>query len=210
MKKIILIFTLLMSIFTFSQSKYESGMKKGLEDAKNAKSAQEMLNVSAFFERIANAEKDKWLPFYYAAMYNNITGWMDEKSDKDKIAGKTLELLEKAEGLSPNNSEILCLKQMAYVMQMTVDPMSRWMTHGQLGTKALNDAKKADANNPRPYYLEAQTIMNTPEQFGGGKKNAKPIAEKAVELYAIFQLPNEFHPNWGKEEAEKILKVCSE
>ena len=42
-------------------------MEKGMIQFKDAKSPEEMLATSAFFERIADAEKDKWLPYYYAA-----------------------------------------------------------------------------------------------------------------------------------------------
>jgi len=209
MKKLLLLFILGFSILSIAQGKYEGGMKKGLADAKNAKTSADMLASSAFFERIANAEKDKWLPFYYASYYNVIAGWMDEKSDKDKVAEKSLELLIKAETLESNNAELFCLRQMIATMQMTVDPMTRWMTYGQQASKALDDAKKADPNNPRIYFLEGQNTMNTPEQFGGGKKKAKPILEKAVDLYAKFQPVSEFHPNWGKEDAESSLKSCN-
>lgn len=208
MKKTLLLLMLAFSALSFAQSKYESGMKKGLADVKNAKTSPDMLASSAFFERIANAEKDKWLPFYYASYYNMMAGWMDQKSDKDKVAEKSLELLVKAEALEINNAELFCLRQMIATMQMTVDPMTRWMTYGQQATKALADAKAADPNNPRIYFLEGQNTMNTPEQFGGGKKKAKPILEKAVELFAKYQVPSEFHPNWGKDDAETSLKSC--
>lgn len=209
MKKLLLLFVLGFSMLSIAQGKYEAGMKKGLADATNAKTSADMLASSAFFERIANAEKDKWLPYYYASYYNVIAGWMDEKADKDKVAEKSLELLIKAEALESNNAELFCLRQMIATMQMTVDPMTRWMTYGQQASKALEDAKKADPNNPRIYFLEGQNTMNTPEQFGGGKKKAKPILEKAVELYAKFQPASEFHPNWGKDDAESSLKSCN-
>lgn len=208
MKKILILLFVCFSINTFSQSKYETGMKKGLDDVKMVKTSEEMLSSSAFFERIANTEKDKWLPYYYAALYNHLAAWMDAKSDKDKVSLKTIELIEKAELIDANNSELFCLRQMVAVMQMTVDPMNRWMTYGQQGTKALENAKKADPNNPRIYFLEGQTIMNTPEQFGGGKVKAKPLFEKAVELYAKQSVPSELHPIWGKDDAEKSLKLC--
>jgi hypothetical protein len=209
MKKLLLLFILGFSILSIAQGKYEAGMKKGLSDAKNAKSSAEMLASSAFFERIANAEKDKWLPYYYASYYHLMAGWMDDKADKDKVAEKSMELIIKAEALESNNSELFCLRQMLATMQMTVDPMTRWMTYGQQASKALADAKKADSTNPRIYFLEGQSTMNTPEQFGGGKKKAKPILEKAVELYTNFQPVSEFHPTWGKEDAESSLKACN-
>lgn len=202
----------IISMFFFgnlvAQSKYEAGMGKGFEQFKAAKSADDMSAVSAFFERVGDAEKDKWLPYYYAAQLNILAGWMNPKADKDKLAEKTKDLIAKAEALEQNNSEIFCLRQMVAIQQMTVDPMARWQTYGAEATNALESATKADPNNPRIYYLSGQTLMNTPEAFGGGKAVAKKLFEKSLELYKTFKPATPFHPNWGKEETEKLLAAC--
>lgn len=208
MKQLFIIISMFFCGFAVAQSKYESGMAKGLEQMKAAKSAEDMTAASAFFERVADAEKDKWLPYYYAAYANYLTGWMNPNADKDKVAEKSKDLITKAEVLEKNNSEIYCMKQMISVLQMTVDPMARWQTYGAEATAALENATKADANNPRIYYLSGQTLMNTPEAFGGGKAVAKKLFEKSVELYKTFKPASPFHPNWGKEEADKLLAAC--
>jgi hypothetical protein len=97
---------------------------------------------------------------------------------------------------------------MVAIQQMTVDPMTRWQTYGAEAKTALENATKADPNNPRIYYLNGQTLMNTPEAFGGGKAVAKKFFEKSLELYKTFQPASPLHPNWGKEEAEKLLAAC--
>ncbi|MES2589097.1 MAG: hypothetical protein V4622_08960 [Bacteroidota bacterium] len=208
MKKTLLLGLTLISLTLNAQSKYESGMKKALEQYGNAKTIDDYMATSALFERIADAEKDKWLPYYYAALTNQMTVWMDEKSDKDKISEKSILFIEKAELLESNNSEIFCVRQMIAIAQMSVDPMSRWQTYGAQANKALESAKKADPNNPRIYFLEGQSIYNTPVAFGGGKKNAKPLFQKSVELYGTFVAASDFHPNWGKEDAANMLKEC--
>ena len=76
-------------------------------------------------------------------------------------------------------------------------------------TAALENAKKADPTNPRPYMLDGQSVMNTPEAFGGGKANAKPLLQKAVDLFATFKPASELHPSWGKKQAESLLAQCS-
>ncbi len=208
MKQLMLIISLFFTGMLTAQSRYESGMSKGLEQFKSAKTVEDMQATSAFFERIGEAEKDKWLPYYYAAQSNYYTGWMDPKADKDKVAEKCKELVTKAEGIESNNSEIFCLRQMIAVMQMTVDPMARYQTYGTEARNALANATKADPNNPRIYFLNGQTLMNTPEAFGGGKAVAKKLFEKSLELYKTFQPATPFHPSWGKEEAEKLLAAC--
>ncbi|MBR2649647.1 MAG: hypothetical protein IKD55_12445 [Sediminibacterium sp.] len=208
MKKIFLMAALLVAGFAQAQSKYEGAMAKGLDQMKEAKTAEDMAAVSAFFERVADAEKDKWLAYYYAAHANIVSVWMNQKLDKDKLSIKSKDLIAKAEALEPNNSEIFCLKQMVAIQQMMVDPMSRWQQYGQEATAAIQAAQKADPNNPRAYSLLGQYLMNVPEAFGGGKAVAKPILEKAVSLFKTFKPTSPFHPVWGEADAQKALAAC--
>ena len=200
-----------LSIFLLGNAnaqKFEAAMEKGMIQFKDAKSPEEMLATSAFFERIADAEKDKWLPYYYAAQTQILAAWMNPTSDKDKVAEKANSLILKAELISANNSEIYCLKQMTAVLQLTVDAMSRWQTYGALASEAIAKAKEADSSNPRPYVLEGQYLMNVPEAFGGGKAVAKKILEKSLTLLENFKPASPFHPNWGKEQATTALAAC--
>jgi hypothetical protein len=208
MKQLLVIICMLISGIVAAQSKYDGAMAKAFEQMKEAKTAEDMVAVSAFFERVGDAEKDKWLPYYYAAQTNYLTGWMNPKADKDKVADRCKELIAKAEALEPNNSEIYCLRQMVAIQQMTVDPMSRWQTYGKEASDNLEKATKADPNNPRIYYLSGSTLMNTPEAFGGGKAVAKKQFEKALDLYKTFQPASPLHPNWGKDETTKLLAAC--
>jgi len=210
MKKLLLIAATFITTFAFSQSEmYSKKMKQNLQLLDSAKSAQDFIDLSASFERVGDAEKTQWLPYYYAAYANYMTGWIDPKADKDKVGAKSTDLLAKAEALETNNSEIFCMKQMIAVQEMTVDAMNRWQTYGKEATAALENAKKADPTNPRPYMLDGQTVMNTPEAFGGGKANAKPLLQKAVDLFATFKPASELHPSWGKKTAEDLLAQCS-
>lgn len=208
MKHLFIIVSVFFATMVIGQTKYEAGMARGLEQLKVAKTAEDMTAASAFFERVGDAEKDKWLPYYYAAYANYMTGWMDPKADKDKVGEKSKELITKAEVLEPENSEIYCMKQMVAILQMTVDPMSRWQSYGAEARADIEKAIKADPNNPRIYYLNGQTLMNTPEAFGGGKAVAKKLFEKALELYKTFKPASPFHPDWGKEQTEKLLAAC--
>ncbi len=207
MKKLLVVLTMFL-VGTIHAQKFEGAMGKGLMQFKEAKTPEEMLATSAFFERVADAEKDKWLPYYYAAQTQILAAWMNPKSDKDKVAEKANELIVKAELISANNSEIFCLKQMTAVMQLTVDAMSRWQTYGAVAAEAIEKAKQADPTNPRPYMLEGQYQMNVPEAFGGGKAVAKKILEKSMNLFETFKPTSPFHPNWGKDQAQTALAAC--
>ena len=97
MKQFLIIISMFFAGFVTAQSKYDAAMAKGLQQFKDAKTVEEMLAVSAFFERVGDAEKDKWLPYYYAAQSNYFTGWMNPKADKDKVGEKSKDLIAKAE-----------------------------------------------------------------------------------------------------------------
>jgi hypothetical protein len=96
---------------------------------------------------------------------------------------------------------------MAATQQMLVDPQSRWQTYGMEASAALQTGMQLDPTNPRLYYLQGMSIFGTPEQFGGGKDKAKPVFQKAVDLYKTFKV-KPLYPNWGQKEAEDMLAKC--
>lgn len=209
MKKLFLSLSLLISISVFAQSdKYTEVMTSSIKQYSEAKSADEMIAIAQKFERIANAEKTQWLPFYYSSLIKTRMSFMGIGGDKDVVADEAQALIEKAENLSKNNCEILCVKSMIATAKMVVDPQSRYMQYGMQINQYLQQAKEADKENPRPYILEANNLINTPEQYGGGCSTSKPTAEKALELYNKFKPATELLPNWGKEMIEQVLNRC--
>ncbi len=212
MKKIILSTAiLLLSVLLFAQSdKYTAAMKKNLESLDTSfRNPASLLAVANNFERIANAEKNQWLPYYYAAFCQVNYGFMEQdKTKTDGYADKANALIEKADSLSPNNSEISCIKSMIASCHMMVDPMTRWMEYGKESSSNIESAMTQDPTNPRPYFLKAQGLKYTPEQFGGGCITALPELQKAMEKYAGFKTAGELYPDWGKAQVEKLIKEC--
>ncbi len=206
MKKVLVIISLLVATVVNAQSKFEDAMTRGLGQLKDAKTASDLTDVSSFFERVGDAEKTQWLPYYYAALSLYRSAWVDKSADKDKIADKCKDFITKAQVIE-NNADLYCLVQQVAILQLMVDPMSRWQTYGALAKDALADATKADPTNPRIYYLQGMTTFNTPEAYGGGKALAKPMFQKSVDLFKTY-VPKPFYPDWGKEDAEKMLEQC--
>jgi len=212
MKKLLLIaggcFVMLSS---FAQSeKFTAAMKKNLAELDSAfKNPAYLLTLANNFERIASAEKTQWLPYYYAAFCQVNNGFMEkDKSKIDAIADKATELINKADSLSPGNSEISCIKSMIASCHMMVNPMQRWQEYGAESNENMEAAMKQDPTNPRPFYLKGQGLKYTPEQFGGGCKTAVPVLETALEKFTAFKPASELHPNWGKEIAQQIVDGC--
>lgn len=211
MKKMIFLLLVACSFqhITFSQSeKFTAAMGATLQQYGEAKDEASFTAVAAKFERIGDAEKNQWLPYYYAALVKARMAQQKFGGDPDKVADEAQVLLDKADALSPNNSEIFCVKYIIAAARLMVDPQSRYMQYLGLMNEALESAKKADASNPRPYALQAIGLKNTPETFGGGCSAAKPLAEKASGMYESFKPASPIHPNWGKEMVQSIISDC--
>lgn len=194
----------IVSALSAQSEKYIEAMKTNLTKFGEAKTNDELVAVANTFERIGNAEKTQWLPYYYSGL-SLIRGAMtDNTIDKDKTADKAAELINKIEALD-KNSEVYVLKYMNATLRMLVNPMQRWQTNGVEAETAYQQGIAIDANNPRLYFLKAMSVMNTPAQFGGGYDKAKPLLEKAVEMGSKAN-ENPLYPSWGAAESKAILE----
>ena len=207
MKSFLFSLMLFGSLVASAQSdKYAAAMEKTFHLFDTAKTTADLLSVANTFERIAEAEKTQWLPYYYAGLALSTAGWNDPKMDKDANSTRINTLCDKAEALD-KNSEIYVLRNMSATQQMMVDPKIRWQTYGMQAGKDLEIATQLNPDNPRIYYLKGESLINTPVAFGGGKDKAKPMFEKAIELYKT-EKPKPMWPNWGRERAEEELAKC--
>jgi len=209
MKKIFFLLVIIcIANSSFAQSdKYESAMKANISRLDSIMINNNTADLANNFLRIADAEKTKWLPYYYAA-YCNVISALTEKdnSKKDALADKANELISKAEEiLGKENSETDVIKSMIATVHMTVDPQNRYMTYASEISDNIENAKSLDPTNPRPYLLEAQNKFFTPEQYGGGKEVAKSLFDKANELYTSFKPESELSPTWGKNSLDYFL-----
>jgi hypothetical protein len=213
MKKLLLSVVLLISGFApvMAQSgRYEKAMQDRIAAVDSVRNPQGLMDLSASFERIGDAEKTQWLPYYYAALTQVNSAYMmgmeNMKAEKvDPIADKAEALLNKAEALEKNNSEIFVVKKMIASLRMMADPMTRYMTYGPIAAEALQTAKSLNPQNPRTFLLEAQDKYFTPEQFGGSKAEAKKLFEEALQKYAVFKPTTPLDPVWGKPIAQYFL-----
>lgn len=213
MKKIISFSLMVISlqVTMFAQSeKYISAMEKNLSLFDSAKTVEDFTKVANNFERIADAEKTQWLPYYYAGLALSTAGWLPALKDKDANSEKMNALCDKADAnatTDADKAEILAIRNMSATQQMIVDPATRYMSYGVAASQAMEKGLKLDPNNPRLVYLQAMGLFNTPVQFGGGKDKAKPVFEKALELFKK-QNPKELYPKWGQKQTEEMIKQC--
>jgi len=214
MKSLFLSLALAFSLSALAQSpKYAGAMQARMVTFDTARTAETLTDLANSFERIAEAEKTQWHPYYYAALAHTYAGYQQVRGKMggmaavvDPVADKADALLAKAEALSANNSEIWVVRKMILSLRMLGDPMNRYMSlKGQIDA-ALETAQKLNPDNPRIYLLQAQDLWNTPEQFGGSKTEAKKLFGLALQKFDSFRPDGELAPNWGRKTAESFLK----
>jgi hypothetical protein len=193
---------------TAQNARYISAMEKNVAELDTTRDGAKLQNLANNFERIAGAEKSEWLPSYYAAYcYVNMT--YSTKGDMiDTYCDKAEGFIKKADSISPNNSEIYTLKAQIASARISVNPMTRGQKYGTESAELRDKAKELDKTNPRPYYLEGTAYFYTPPMFGGGKDKAKPVFEKALQMYETFKPASSIAPNWGKRATVYFIGQC--
>lgn len=218
MKRLLLAVTaaLLLSDSFAQSEKFVKAMESKVSMLDSARTADTWKELANGFERIAEAEKTQWLPYYYAALCNVMAGNLslpmdgsfgDNSAITDPYAEKAEKLLAKAEEISKPNTETYCVQKMIASLRMMGNAMARYMTEGPRAEAALAKAKEADPSNPRVYILEAQDKYFTPEQFGGNKDEAKVLFEKAKSLLEVAKPENSIVPNWGRSQVAYFLSL---
>lgn len=213
MKNLILVFLMSVSFCSvFGQdAKYVKAVEKNIAQMDSARTAADYISLSNNFERIAKAEKDKWEPYYYSAFCRVIASFMDTvKAKRDSYIDKADDMITLADSLKPENSEIFTMKGFIGQARMTIDPMNRWQRYGASSMGDIQKAKKLDAANPRPDYLIGQSLLYTPENFGGGKAKALPVLEESLAKYKEFKPADSIAPNWGQKQVEDLLAKIKE
>lgn len=212
-KTFLIIVASMLTIAMNAQSeKYIRAMEKNVAAVDTTWSTDGLIKLANAFQLIADAEKNQWLPYYYASLCNvmsaytlnggNITGMA---ATTDPIANKAEELLNKAEALRKDNSEIFCVKKMIASLRLMGDPQARAMTYGSASAMALTKAKQLDPGNPRVYLLEGQDKLYTPKEWGGSKEEAMKIFDEAKKKYESFKPESSIHPAWGKTQLNYFL-----
>ena len=212
MKKIIIIVALISinTITNAQNAKYIATMEKNVAALDTTRSVEGLQALENTFERIASAEKSEWLPSYYAAYCNVNMTYQVKGNQIDTYCDKAEALINKADSINPNNSEIITLKAQIASARISVSPMTRGQKYGTIAGELRLKAKDLDKTNPRPYYLDGMASFYTPSAFGGGKDKAKASYEKALSMFATFKPASSIAPHWGKSSCEYFLKKCSE
>jgi hypothetical protein len=211
MKKVLISIIALLFVATgFSQNeKYISAMSSALIDMGSSKTVADFQSVANQFERIADGEKTNWIPYYYAAYSTLIMSFIEQDADKkDGYADKAQQYIDKAMKIKPNESEIIVIQGMLYQAKIMVDPTTRSQDYSIKANTEFDKAKSMNISNPRVYLQQGRNVLNTPEFYGGGKKNALRHFKEAKEKFDAFKPAELFAPDWGKDENTNFIAQC--
>jgi hypothetical protein len=189
-----------------AQNNYEKGMDKAL-DLWEKQKTEDAVNL---FERIASAETDNWLPPYYAAQVLVLDGFsiLNEKEKLETQLKRAQSFIDDATSISKDNPEIMILQALLHTVYVASDGATYGMILSGKIIMLYNKAKIIDPTNPRVLLNKAEWDIGSAKYFGQDTAPFCKDIEKAVELFANFKPETKFHPNWGKERAEAVLKTC--
>ncbi|TPN85162.1 hypothetical protein [Aquimarina algicola] len=207
MKTIIYTATLLISMLVNSQTAYEKGMTKAFALWGEQKT-DESINL---FERIAKAEKENWLPYYYAAQVHIITSFRIKGIDAvEPKLKKAQEYLNEAKTLSKNNAEILVLEAMLNTSYVAHDPAVYGPTLSAKVEELYQKAKAIEPKNPRATLYHAEWQMGGAKYWGKDPKAFCPEIEKAILYFENDKHDTPFYPKWGKDRISQVQATCKE
>lgn len=182
---------------------------------KNIKAVYEARDISAFqqsinsFERIAEAEKTRWEPFYYIGFgYLMMANIETDLNKKDAFLDKALEAVEKGKLLAAAESELIALEGFAYMLKVAVDPQSRGMVYAPRASQTFEKAVELNPENPRAIALMAQMQFGTAKFFNSPTVDACASNERALEKFATYKSENPLAPVWGLQMAQQMKEAC--
>lgn len=205
MKTILLVATLILSLNLSSQTPYEKGMSKAFElwqEQKNTEAVQ-------LFERIATAEKNNWLPPYYAGLIEVISSFSikDEALLTTKLTRAKV-FLDIAASISEDNPEIMISYALLNTAYIAFDGQKYGMTLSGENTAIYKKAQSISPNNPRVILSKAEWDMGSARFFG---KSITPFCEdidRAIVLFKEEEQTIPYYPYSGLERAEEISANC--
>jgi tetratricopeptide (TPR) repeat protein len=212
MKKYTLIIALMMFVATFANATneaYEKAMLKEIQALGEAGPVAELQKSANAFARIADMNTGEWLPDYYAALaYANMgfraQGGLEEK---DGYYAQAKKHIEKADAVSPNNSEIVALQGFITMGELAADPNSRGQSLSGLAMQTFGKAINLNRQNPRAIFLMAQMEYGMAQFFGQGPEKACGLVNASLELFAkeaAEAKEGNLNPSWGKGMAEEM------
>jgi tetratricopeptide (TPR) repeat protein len=212
MKKSLFTITILFIFYqaiAVSNEAYDKIMKAKIEILSNTQTIEGYQQLANEFERISQKEAAEWLPLYYTAFCYVNMGFRSTLTleTKDTYFNKAEALLQKAEKLSANNSEITALMGYAVMGKLSADSANRGQTMSPLAMQLFGRAIQQNPENPRALFLMAQMEYGMAQFFGNTPEKACAMAKQS---HLLFEQTTEagIQPSWGANAAKEMATSC--
>ena len=209
-KSILTLAVVILTVVAFgSTNKFEKLMKQNLEVLRANGESISYSNLGDEFEQIAKHNKKRFEPLYYSAYSYIISSWqMNDVTEKTSVLTKAKMQIDKANKISPNNDELLVLEAFYYQAMIMTNPKKFGQLYSAKANELLQKAQTINNTNPRAEFLLAQNVYYRPAEYGGGKKVALPLFEKAAKLFKQQNTSNYLLPVWGEQTNAEMIKAC--
>lgn len=202
---IILLVIYLISQVTTAQTNFEQGMEQAFA-LMNENKIEEAANL---LERISSAEPENWLAPYHLALLKTRSSFaITDKAKQEAQIAAASDFIDKADLLSPDNSEVYVVKGLINVAKIASNPMVNGATLSGPTTELYKKAITLDNNNPRAHSGLTEFEMGSARFF---EQDLSPYCKRLQEtlaLYDAFKPAGKFYPNWGKEWTLQVIESC--
>ena len=210
MKTGALIFVMTLSLMSLANDgKYLEVMNKNIEAVYKGQTIEELQQAVNTLNRVADAEKTKWEPYYYSAFGSVMMANREKDAiKKDGYLDLALVAVEKAKAIKENESEIIAMEGFIHMIRLTVDPATRGQQYSGMAMQNFGKAIELNPENPRALSLLAQMQFGTARFFNSPPTEACGTVTKALEKFETFKSENPLAPVWGKGMTEALQKNC--
>ncbi len=203
MTKLISILTLLLVQFLTAQT-FEQDIQKSIDLWQNKQLDEALTSL----ENLNSTSKDAWLKDYYIGLIHVNEAYQKAQNKKEMIVH--LEAADKAilKIYTPETQqvEILILVGMLQTAYIVYNPMQNAMNLSGEINELYQKALTLEPNNPRAILQKAQFDMGTAKYFNRSTQPMCNDIKKSIQLFDTFEVASSIHPNWGKDQAETLLK----
>lgn len=212
MKKLMLLLTAF-AFLLFSAKAQDPQLTSAVTGLEFAKTVKDYQQLAAKFIQAGNAQKNNWLPFYYAALCNARIGFLLQNdgerlepfSNEGENYAKLAQNLLKNGGSKKDQAELYTVMSMVYRTKVFINPMTYGRQYGPTSQQYLDKALQLDPGNPRALYLQAWVKYYTPKMWGGDKAQAKTLLTEAMKNLAAQRPADSVQPRWGMAESDELL-----
>lgn len=210
-KTIFILAAMIISATAFAGGiKYQKTMGKTLAGFGEAKTVEDYRELGNKFLRIAEAEKNEWLPYYYYAQCYILMSFEEKENpgNKDEYLDEAQKSVDRLMELAPGESETYVMQGLLYTGRLLVDPMTRGQKYGALSAQAIGQALGMEPDNPRARYMQLANSMGTAQFFGEDVSKYCGQAQQLYDDWDSYKPKSRIHPTWGKSQVAGLLRQC--